>query len=378
MIPSVAPRYGGPSDAALRMVAALETEGLEVLLATTDADGPGRLPVRTGEPSRHQGSPTIFFPRLRGESLKPSPALAKWLRSETRAFDLVHIHSVFSHPSLAAGAGARASGIPYVVRPLGQLDPWSLSQHAVRKKLFLAGGGRRLLRRAAALHWTDVSERKQAPSFVSDMGGFVLPLGVDERLFDPRGKTTRRDVLLFLSRLHPKKNVEGLLEAFSAVAGDFEAWELVIAGDGDPAYVARLKALSVRAESAGRVKFVGWLDAEAKREALSSASLFALPSRQENFGVAVAEAMAVGTPVVVSEQVALAAEVARAGAGWVAPSDGEGLARTLRGAMRSAGERASRGAAARALAEERFRWAAVGKALVHEYEEILRSDRRPR
>ena len=369
VVPSIAPRYGGPSEAALRLVSSLRDAGADALLATTDADGSGRLPVRTCAEVEHEGARCIFFRRLSGESLKLSPAIARWLRRNITRFDVVHIHSVFSHPSLAAGSAARKRGIPYVVRPLGQLDRWSLSQHALRKRVFLAIGGRRLLEGAAAIHWTDVSERERALAFAAARSSFVVPLGVDERLFEGSDDGVRDRTVLFLSRLHPKKNVESLIDAFGRLGKAGAGWRLVVAGNGEPGYLKSLKRLATAAED--RVEFRGWLSGEEKRRTLREAALLVLPSRQENFGIVVAEALAAGTPIVVSDSVALAAEVRRFCAGWVAPLESEGLTEVLEEAMSSPEERVRRGQAGRRLARERYRWASVARELMAEYRRIV-------
>lgn len=369
VVPSVAARYGGPSEAAVSTVRALRQAGVDALLATTDAEGVGRLARSRGEEIDYLGAPSIFFPRLPGESLKPSPALARWLGRNASRFDVVHVHSVFSHPSLAAGRAARRAGVPYVVRPLGQLDAWSLSRHAGRKKVFLAAGGKRLLVRAAAIHWTDASERGRAPEFASALPSFVVPLGVEERIFDSPAAGNRERVVLFLSRLDPKKNVESLIDAFSGLGEVAAGWRLVIAGGGERAYVDSLRTRA--AHAADRVEFVGWLSGEAKLRALRTAQIFVLPSKQENFGIAVAEAMASGVPVVVSEAVALSGVVRRVGAGWVAPDQAEGLAGVLAEAIASPVERARRGGSGRNFAEQRYRWATVARQLLVEYEGLV-------
>ena len=115
---------------------------------------------------------------------------------------------------------------------------------------------------------------------------------------------------------------------------------------------------------------MGWLTGEQKARVLGSASLFVLPSQQENFGIVVAEAMAAGTPVVVSEAVALSGAVRGADAGWLAPLDSIGLARVLSEAISSPSERARRGAAGRILAEGRYRWRAVARELATRYEAL--------
>src|SRR5439155_19005325 len=102
VIPGVAPRYGGPSQAIIQMCRALQTEGEEVLIASTDADGASRLPVKIGMKTVYKGIPAIFFPRNWSEAFKYSHSLARWLGANVDSFDVVHIHAVFSHSSIAA------------------------------------------------------------------------------------------------------------------------------------------------------------------------------------------------------------------------------------------------------------------------------------
>lgn len=372
VVPAVAPRYGGPSEAARNMVRALGAAGVESVLVATNADGRGRLPVPLGTETTYGEARTVFFPSALGDSFKLSPAMGRWLERNVPGFDLVHVHSLFSHPSLAAGAAARKSGVPYVVRPLGQLDRWSLAQHRLRKEAFLALGGRRLIEGAAAIHWTDEAEKENSARVGRFAGSFVSPLGVDEGLFRSPGSTpVRRPVVLFLSRLHPKKNVEGLVRAFLNAGEPAAGWELVVAGDGEPSYVDSLRVLVARSDGGHRVTFTGWLRGDEKARALREASLLALPSRQENFGIVVAEAMATGTPVLVSEAVALSRDVVRAGAGWTASLEGDALRAALVEAMASPAELRRRGEAGRTLAATRFRWSAVARHLVAEYTRIL-------
>src|SRR5262249_52122164 len=136
VIPGVAARYGGPNQAIFRICQALESEGAEVLLATTDADGPGRLPVPLAQPIVYNGGRTVFFSRPYSEAFKYSMPLARWLESSAEQFDVAAIHAVFSHSSLAAARACRRSAVPYIVRPLGSLSSWSLNQKPMRKWLF--------------------------------------------------------------------------------------------------------------------------------------------------------------------------------------------------------------------------------------------------
>jgi glycosyltransferase involved in cell wall biosynthesis len=379
VIPAVAPRYGGPSRAVFEMCRALGQRGVEVLIATTDADGSARLAVETGRASAHQGVPTIFFPRQWSERFGYSRPLADWLDENVARFDAVHVHAVFSHPCLAAARACRRRGVPYVIRPLGSLDPWSMRRRALLKRVMWLACVGRMLRRAAAVHYTTHEERRLAESSLGLTRGVVIPLGIEMNDPQQRGEDASfrqrhpmldgRPYILTLSRVHPKKNLELLLEAFLSLAGrhEYHDWCLVIAGDGEARYVDSLKLLARQGAGADRVLFAGWLEGAERESALRNAALLALPSFQENFGLAAAEALARGVPVVVSEHVNLRPEIESHRAGWVTSLDARGLADTLREAMGSAAERERRGAAGRAFAASQLSWPGVSADLERLY-----------
>src|SRR5262249_37786767 len=134
VIPSVAPRDGGPSAAIAPMCRALAECGVEPFIVATDADGSGRLPLPIGEPSEWNGIPAVFFRRDLSTSLKYSRGVSRWLRDNVANFDVVHVHALMSHASLAAATASRRSDVPYIIRPLGTIAPWSLSQKRFRKR----------------------------------------------------------------------------------------------------------------------------------------------------------------------------------------------------------------------------------------------------
>jgi len=383
VIPAVAPRYGGPSQAVFEMCRALSVRGVEIVLATTDADGRSKLSVDLGIDVDFRGTRTLFFPARLGERFNYSPALARWLDTHVTEFDVVHIHAVFSHPCLAAARACRKHSVPYIVRPLGSLDPWSMRQKSVRKRLIWQMAAGRMLRGAARVHYTTREEQRLAESSLALDHGVVIPLGVDaEAISDQGGAGAFREChsalgdrpyLLALSRIHPKKNYELLIQAFLAVAkkSELQNWRLVIAGNGDKDYLSSLQALSERLNGSDRVIFAGWLEGAAKASALHGASVFVLPSLQENFGIAAVESLACGVPVLVSEHVNLAAEIERARAGWVAALDTVEFSRTLAEAMSDEDEIRRRGAAGRLYVEEHLSWATAGEELVKLYSLIV-------
>jgi len=364
VIPSVAPRYGGPSKAVYTMCRALQDRGIEVLIATTNADGSEELPVALGEKIVYQGAPTIFFPRQWSEALKYSRPLALWLEQNVKIFDFAHIHAVFSHACVAAARACRKNVVPYMVRPLGTLDPWSLKQKSVRKRLFWHLGVKRMLTGASAIHYTSDEEKRLVETGLGLSGGVVVPNGLDlsfishktgrrtEPFDEPQSEIGRGPYVLALSRIHPKKGFELLIESFAALkkSGLFGSWRLVFAGDGDAGYVDQLKALARRSGLSGDALFVGWLEGDRKYAALKDASLLAMPSYQENFGISLIEAMACGVPVLVSPHVNLAPEIEKAGAGWVAALGENELTNVLAEALGNEQERWRRGNNGRELA----------------------------
>lgn len=387
------------------MCRSLSGQGIEVLLTTTD-DGVSstELPVSHSESGQttkghdaavreFEGVQTICFPAQLGQSYKYSRPFALWLDRHVAEHDLVHIHAVFNHSCIAAARACRYSRVPYVVRPLGTLDPWSMNQKRLRKKIFWHAGIKTMLSRAAAIHYTTKGEQQAVESSLGLNHGVVIPLGVDvgaaaesaafatKAALAPEVSGTRlgrgfteeeRPYVLVLSRLHPKKALEVLLEAFLSLIkrAEFREWRLVLAGEGPAEYVNSLKAMVAKHEAEDFVVFPGWLDGEQKEAALRNAELLALPSHHENFGLCVMESMACGIPVLVSPQVNLAPEIEAAAAGWIAEVEKDSLEAALAEALGSEAERTQRGAAGRALANN-FDWTVVAEKLAHLYASIL-------
>ena len=197
-----------------------------------------------------------------------------------------------------------------------------------------------------------------------DLGAFGrLPLA--DAFLDAFPMSMGRQVVLFLSRLDPKKNVEGLLEAFAQLSSEVV---LVVAGAGEPAYESALKQKSADLGLADRVIWTGRIEGGLKLSAMAAASVFVLPSYSENFGIALLEAMAAGLPCVSTLGVALAAE--SEAVVKVAADDTAALAREMARLLADAGERARLGAAAREEALDKYSLDTMGGALHALYEEV--------
>lgn len=376
VIPSVAARYGGPSAAVLGMCKVLRTRGIDARIATTDADGPGRLAVKTGEFGVFSGIPTIFFRRRVSESYKWSGALARWLKGHVADFDVVHVHAVFSHASVAAGVACAARQVPYLIRPLGTLDPWSVRRRAWRKQVLLSLGASGLMRRAGAMHYTTPEEMELAEQgFAPLPAGVVVPVGIDDDCFGASSEAAGdQPYAIVMSRLDPKKRIEWAIGAWHAVMGErcTTPWRLVIAGEGTPAYRAHLESLAASGPASHLIEFSGWLSGEAKASMLRRASLFVMPSSQENFGISMAEGLASGVPALVTPGVNLGREVADAEAGWLVADTEIAVTNGVANVVAHPDECARRGRAARVFAE-RFRWSTVADDLVSMYRGVISS-----
>ena len=361
VIPSIAGRSGGPATAIVPMCRALMQHGVEVLLVTTDA---GLTETNVAE---YKGVPVKLFPAEFGESFKYSRPLAAWLNANVRQFDVGHIHAVFNHSSVAAARACRRAGVPYLIRPLGTLDSWSMAQKSLRKRVFWQLAGKGMLQGAAAVHYTSEAEKLSTERLTGLNHGRVVPLGIEPASSTSSAKQDR--YVLVLSRLHPKKGLDVLIEAFLAL-DQFPEWRLVLAGDGPAEYVSKLKSL---AGSSSRILFTGWVDGEQKDALLAGASLLALPSHQENFGLCVMEAMSHAVPVLVSPGVNLAPEIVTANAGWVAAIDHEALKLKLAEALSDEAELANRGRAGQQLSL-RYSWPNAAQALVQLYQQVLETN----
>jgi glycosyltransferase involved in cell wall biosynthesis len=369
VIPSVSERSGGPATAIVPMCRALMREGMEVLLVTTD----NGLPESNGNVFEYKGVAARVFRSQFGESFKYSRPLAAWLKRNLTNFDVAHIHAVFNHSSVAATRTSRNAGVPYVIRPLGTLDPWSMTQKSLRKRLFWQVSGKTMLQRAAAVHYTSEAEKLSTERLLGLNHGKVIALGIETptasgKLEEHFPELACDPYVLVLSRLHPKKGLDVLIDAFQSLvqSAQFSRWRLVLAGDGPSEYVSRLK----NQVKGNRILFTGWLEGERKDAVLGGASLLALPSHQENFGLCVMEALSHSVPVLVSPNVNLATEIASANAGWIAALNKDALAATLAEALRDEEELKRRGRAGREFSQK-YSWENAARELAKLYQEIL-------
>lgn len=380
VIPSLSAVHGGPSRALPLMERELAARGVSVETVTSDDDGPGRRNGRRcGVALTENGVVRRYF-RKQVDFYKVSLTMARWLSQHARDYDLLHIHALFSFSTIVAARAARRAGVPYIIRPLGTLGHYGVTQRRPwLKRLSLALLDGPALRHAASVHFTSEDEQQEAAQWGLAMRGAVIPLGIE-----PAGAANaplvrerfpalgRAPYLLYLSRLDPKKNIEGLLQAFSQLPPALHHVRLLVAGDGAPDYVAALHALAVQQGLADRVIWAGQVEGALKASALAGAEAFVLPSFSENFGIAAAEALMAGLPCVLGQGVAIARDVALAGAGLAVAPDPASVAAGLVHVLADPARRSAMASAARQLAQQRYSSQAMGLNLLKLYSEILK------
>ncbi len=292
------PGHGGPSRTVVKLTDALSlvTDGKVILLSQG----------LVGEPT--VGSATAAIHRYDcATSFKSALALGLPIRRQLtrialdRPPSLVHSHGLWAPANYWAAKAARQSGIPLIIQPRGMLEPWALSHRAWKKKLALALYQRRDLEQAAMFVATSEMECENIRRLGFRQPIAVIPNGVElntvgvDGLSRPAGLERTRKVL-FLSRIHPKKGLLNLLNAWAKLAP--KGWRLKIAGPDEGGHLDEVKALARHLGIASVLEYAGEVDGLAKRQAYADADLFVLPTFSENFGVVVAEALAHGLPVI--------------------------------------------------------------------------------
>jgi glycosyltransferase involved in cell wall biosynthesis len=371
VIPSVGPQRGGPSFLMRTLARGLSQEGLEVHVATTDDNGPGRLSVPLGRPQQEDGATFWYFPRQTRFYTFSWP-LTGWLARHVREFDLVHIHALFSYASLPAALLARRAGVPYIVRPLGTLNRWGIANRRPwLKRLSFRLMESRILAGAAGIHYTSEQELEEARDLGVSANPLIVPNAVDLPARELPPQRAAGQTILFLSRFDRKKGIDLLLAAFAQLRTRFPQATLILAGSGAPACIQSLRHEAERLGIASAVTWPGFLAGEAKWTALSDADVFVLPSYSENFGIAAVEALACGCPVVVSDQVGIHREIARAEAGLVTPCRVDALAEALASVLADAALRRRLRENGLRLASQQFSLAAVSRKLVETYAAVI-------
>ncbi|MBE9059465.1 glycosyltransferase [cf. Phormidesmis sp. LEGE 11477] len=389
IVPSLSLVYGGPSQMVRGLSAALAQQQAiaQVTVITTDANGDideDPLDVPLAQPIEQAGYEVIYFRCAPFRRYKFSTELLRWLWANAHRYDIAHIHALFSPVSTAAATLCRWRHLPYIMRPLGTLDPADLQKKRTLKKLYAHLLEKPNLAGAAALHFTSSQEAKVSERFGTTTSEMVLPLGVSlpslpertvaqSRIREQFSIPKERPIILFMSRIDPKKGFDLLVPALEKIHQNNHPFHLLLCGSNpqDREYETSIKQQIESSSWSCCVTFSGFVSGELKINILSAADLFVLPSYYENFGIAVAEAMAAGIPVVISTGVDIWPKVAECEAGWIVPTEVEPLVDSLTEALSDEGERKRRGQNAQRCAKANYGWDAIAQTLTLKYQSLV-------
>jgi glycosyltransferase involved in cell wall biosynthesis len=370
IIHSVNPVHGGPAEGLRQLVRVNQGLGHRHEVLTLDA--PGSPWFKDFPAPLHPAGPAYLTYGF-------TPRLLRWLQMHGADFDAAIVHGLWQYHGLATRRVLRGLGIPYFVFCHGMLDPWFKREYPLKhlkKWLYWPWAEYRVLRDASAVLFTAEEEARLASQSFwlyrarHAVVGYGLTL--DATALEARAEdfhaihpqTRGKRIVLFLARIHPKKGCDLLIDAFAKAAAD-PSLHLVMAGPDQVGWQSALEQQAASRGVADRITWPGMLAGPLKWAALRAAEVFALPSHQENFGIAVAEALAVGVPVLTSDKVNIWREIVAAGAGFAASDTPAGTESTLRRWLAlGAIEREAMRTAAAACYHRHFHMAAAAERLI--------------
>ncbi|MGI4728329.1 MAG: XrtY-associated glycosyltransferase XYAG1 [Janthinobacterium lividum] len=318
--------YGGPTMSVSKLSEELYKYGIKTEVITTLANGKKELDFSAGEITIIEDVPVRFFKRITKDHTHFSLSLIRHLLKikKTAEPTIVHIHAWWNLVSMFACLIAQVKNIPVVISPRGTLSNYSFSKkHSLFKTWIHFLAGKKLLSKCF-FHVTSEAEKKEIlqlfqPEKIQVIANFIT---LPSNLISKTNQQNPILKLLFMSRIDPKKGLEVLLKA---LVGINFPYHLTIAGTGEQEYINSLQKIVDKNSMQAFVSWIGFQDQNSKFQVLQNHDLLILPSYNENFGNVVVESLAVGTPVLISNKVGLAAYVAANNLGWIFENQPETL-----------------------------------------------------
>lgn len=345
---------GGVVRAVLDICTLLAQHGHEVVLVACDApDVPAEWSASP------DGSPMVeIIPEKTRFGGFFNRAALRQIKSIIAGADVLHLHTVWDRGNLQFAKLARRLGLPYVITAHGMLDDWSTAQRVFKKRIYHGLFLGKLMRHAAFVHCTAEFEKTQSQKWFPPQKGYVIPLIFDLASFaELPGPDAARHAfpalagdgssILFLSRVHPKKSVEVLIDAAATLRDDGLDIDVFIAGTGEGPYIAQLKEQVARLDLKERVHFLGLVVGEEKVSLFEACDVFALPTSQENFGFVLVESLAAMTPVVTTKGVDIWPELEASGGAIILERSAIAFAEAIRALLADADGRVAMGRAGR-------------------------------
>ena len=383
-------RMGGPIISVSSAAEMLVRKGHRVIVFTTNSNLDEDLDVPLAEPVMVDGVEVWYFRRKdpikkwlafipylsRSIGFLYCPAMRSALDDVMPLIDVVDTHMPYVYPTYAAAHAAFRHEKPLFYHQRGTFNPGGLRFRAGKKRLYISAIERPIMRRATTLIALTEAERESYGELNVQTRIEVVPNGIDipplrldsaARVQERFGIAPDAPVVLFLGRLHPTKGAEKLLDAFERIAAQYLDLVLVMAGPDEWRLEEKWRARMERGGVANRVIFPGMLTGEDKADVLSRADLFALPSVNEGFSMAVLEALASSTAVMISPGCNFP-EVEAAGAGVVIGADPTAMAEVMMRLLSDRDELRAMGARGRSLIAERYSWDVITDRLIDVYE----------
>jgi glycosyltransferase involved in cell wall biosynthesis len=374
--------YGGPVNSSASLCKALVSEGHSVSVLTTNANKPIRLQISSEQPVNIHGVQVWNYP-LVTDFYFYSPQFVRAIKENIPNFDFIFLQAFWTHAFVPAARTALQNKIPYVVPMRGQLLPWSLKQKALRKKLYLWMMGYHYLNKAAGLYCTDKYEEEYikklgiiSPTFIIynivDQNFFTdLPQkGYFQKIFNIPEKSY---TVILLGRLHHKKRPDLAIKAIPTELIQGKEVHLLIAGPDQENLVQKLKEYSSAMRLEDKIHFTGSLSREKVIQALVDSDLLIMPSEpnSENFGMAAAEALAVGIPVLTTKGVPIGELAVKNNAGKTVEFSPDNFKNTLSGLLQSPDKLKEMGRYGQQLARREFTSKTLAKKMVNQIKTII-------
>lgn len=360
----------GPTQAVRSLALAQTRLGCDVTIATTSGRGTDH------DPDKFPDVRVVAFPTMILKHWAYSPGLRFWLDQNVPHFDHVHIHSLWLYPGLAASWSCRKFGVPYWVRPAGSLEKWSLAHKSWKKSVYYHLIERRILQGGAAIHAVSAQEAESVGALGLSAEVTCIPNGTDipgeltrEHLVTFRAKCGLPEstkVVLYIGRFHAVKGLDVLAAAMKELRASTPSATLLLVGPINNDYATNIRKLYEQLGLMESTRFLGELRGEEKEAALRTADVLVLPSRSENFGMVVVEALAHGLPVVTTKNTPWQ-DLETWGAGVWCDLTPQALSCALQKVLESSESAAEMGKRGRDLVAAKYSWDSIAREMREAY-----------
>lgn len=382
LIPSYLPleKYGGPIYSTHLLCKYLFKKGVNITVFTT---------APNFEKERIIDNIKVKYFNYYGyEHYNFSPSLFKSLSKEIKNFEIVHITAIWNFPVFAGAYLSRKFKLPYIISPIGSLDPDVVkSKSYIIKKIYYYLISKKYIEKASLIHYTTKYEKEKTERYFKIKNkGIIIPRGIEIPkfenehnkyvIFDTHPFLKNKKYILFLSRINWKKGLDILIPAFYEISKEFKDIYLVITGPDNEGYGRNVKRWVKNYGLERKVIFTGPLYGDEKISILKNAEVFVLPSYSENFGMAAVEAMACGTPVVISERVGIYREVMKHDAGIITKISRESVYKGIKILLENKNFSQKISKNAKKLVKEYYDINKVVENMIRIYEKIISSSKR--